>query len=106
MKIPGQHEELRPCSKDEEKNATFVPPTGNTGLGNVDIALAFASAQLVELELSRPSPDQLKAALMGGEVEYGTANPKMKKTLPGILPLRAGGKGWGQIAGDLGYKLQ
>lgn len=107
MKVPGQHEEQRPCMKDEAMTATFTPPTGNMGLGNVDIALGFAQAQLVELGLGSPAtPGQLVASLMGGEVEYGTTNPKSKKTLQGILALRASGKGWGQIAGDLGFKLQ
>jgi hypothetical protein len=84
----------------------FTPPTGYMGWGNVDIALAFAEAQLTELDLQKPDPNQLKAALMGGEVEYGTSNPKQKKVLPGVLQLRAGGLGWGQIAAQLGYKLQ
>ena len=84
----------------------FTPPTGNLGFGNVDIALAFTEAQLTELGLQKPDPNQLKAALVGGEVEYGTSNPKQKKTLPGILQLRASGMGWGQIAAQLGYKLQ
>lgn len=84
----------------------FAPPTGNLGIGNVDIALAFAEAQLTELGLQKPDPNQLKAALVGGEVEYGTSSPKQRKALPGILQLRAGGLGWGQIAAQLGYKLQ
>lgn len=84
----------------------FVPPTGNMGWGNVDIALAFTEAQLTELELGKPTPRQLQAALMGGEVEYGSTTPKMKKTLPGILQLRASNMGWAQIAALLGYKLQ
>jgi len=111
----GQHTETRvthhdpvDCSVDEVQTITesFTPPTGKMGLGNVDIALAFTAAQLLEVELGQPTPGQLKAALVGGVVEYGSANPKLTKDLPGILALRASGKGWGQIAGQLGYKLQ
>ena len=101
-KIPVE----RPCKVPGEERETFTPLTGNMGLGNVDIALAFTEAQLVELGLSTPTPKELVAALMSGEVSYGTTNPKLKKNLPGILKLRAAGKGWGQIAADLGYKLQ
>ena len=114
--VVGQRTETRTvhhdpvdCSHNEVQpvTVTFTPLTGNMGLGNVDIALGFAQAQLVELGLGNPAtPGQLLASLMGGEVEYGTSNPKSKKTLPGILALRASGKGWGQIAGDLGFKLQ
>jgi hypothetical protein len=94
------------CSVEVNQNVTFTPPTGNMGLGNVDIALAFTAAQLLELQIEKALPKQLEAALMGGQVEYGTSNPQLKKSLPGILKLRAGGKGWGQIADDLGYKLK
>jgi hypothetical protein len=84
----------------------FKPPTGNMGWGNVDVALAFMQAQFTELYIQNPTANEIKAALMGGEVEYGTSTPRKKKTLPGILQLRAGGMGWGQIATQLGYQLQ
>jgi hypothetical protein len=80
----------------------FTPPTGNMGLGNVDIALAFAQAQLTEAGVKNPTPADVQAALMGGTVT-GQNN---SMNLPGILKLRAGGMGWGQIANQLGYKLQ
>ena len=75
---------------------------GNLGLGNVDIALAFAQAQLVEAGVMSPTPNDVQAALMGGSVT-GQNN---SMNLPGILTLRASGMGWGQIANQLGYKLQ
>ncbi len=82
----------------------FTPPTGNMGFGNVDVALAFSEAQLTESGIATPDPNQLHAALMGGEIIDG--NTKAKRVLPGILKLRASGMGWGQIAAQFGYKLQ
>lgn len=82
---------------------SFTPPTGNMGWGNVDIALAFTEAQLTEVGISSPNPPQLQAALMGGSVQSSAGNNVQR---PGILQLRAGGKSWGQIAGELGYTLQ
>jgi hypothetical protein len=67
--------------------ATFTPPTGKMGYGNVDIALALAEASLKEKGITRPTPVQLEGTVME------------------ILKLRADGKGWGQIAQSHGYKL-
>ena len=67
--------------------ATFTPPTGKMGYGNVDIALALAEASLKERGIARPTPDELKT------------------TVTEILGMRADGKGWGQIAQVHGYKL-
>lgn len=66
---------------------TFTPPTGKMGYGNVDTALALAEASLKEKGITRPTPAQLEAALKD------------------ILQMRADGKGWGQIANSLGFKL-
>jgi hypothetical protein len=66
---------------------TFTPPTGKMGNGNVNIALALADASLKQQGITNPTPDQLKTALSG------------------ILQQRADGKGWGQIANAMGFKL-
>jgi hypothetical protein len=81
------------------------PPTGNMGWANVQLALAFTAAQLTELEITQATPGELKAVLLGGMVEYGTSNPKMKRELPGILTLRSQGMGWPLIASQLEYQL-
>jgi hypothetical protein len=88
------------------ERVAFTPPTGNMGLGNVDIALAFATAQLTEAGVTSPAPADVKAALMGGQVTGQVTGKNSAVTLPGVLTLRAGGMGWGQIANQLGYKLQ
>jgi hypothetical protein len=76
--------------KDFKIGATsFDPPTGKMGYGNVDIALALAQKGLP----ANPSPEQLKAALIGTSAK------------PGVLAMRAEGQGWGQIAQSMGFKL-
>lgn len=70
-------------------STSFDPPTGKMGYGNVDIALALAQKSLPE----NPTPEQLKAALIGTSAK------------PGILAQRADGQGWGQIAQSMGFKL-
>ena len=66
---------------------TFMPPTGKMGYGNVDNALALAAASLEKKGITRPTPAQLEASVLG------------------VLKLRADGKGWGQIARVQGVKL-
>jgi hypothetical protein len=65
---------------------TFTPPTGKMGYGHVDNALALAEASLKEKAITKPTPAQLE------------------KKLIDILKMRAGGKGWGQIAYSLGFQ--
>ena len=66
---------------------TFTPPTGKMGYGNVDNALALATASLEKKGITQPTPAQLEASLME------------------VLKLRAAGQGWGQIAQAQGVKL-
>ena len=57
------------------------------GNGNVNIALALTEAKLKEQGITNPTSEQLKS------------------TLSEILQQRASGKGWGQIANGMGFKL-
>ena len=70
---------------------TFTPPTGKMGLWNVDIALTLMESVVTHSTVKKASPTQLFAILM---------------TDPGILQMRAGGMGWGQIAKELGFELK
>jgi hypothetical protein len=72
---------------DGKTTTSFTPPTGKLGEGNVNIALALAQESLKEKGITNPTPDQLKSALSG------------------ILQQRADGKGWGEIANSMGFKL-
>jgi len=91
---------VRLTSKND--SATFNPATGKMGFGNVDIALSLAQATLADHGIRKPTPDDIKAALNGGTI---TTKSGERITLPGVLKLRASGKGWGEIAHRLGLKL-
>lgn len=83
-------------------SATFTPKTDKMGFGNVNIALTLAKATLAEQGITRPTPQQIEAALNGGTVT-NRAGKEVKLT--GILTQRASGMGWGKIAQANGFKL-
>ena len=84
---------LRDGTQFKISGTTFTPPTGKMGNGNIDIALALADAKLREQGITNPTPDQLRAALIG-DAQH-----------PGVLTLRAEGRGWGQVAHSMGIKV-
>ena len=79
--------EVTLTNADGTSTATFTPPTGTMGNGNVKIALAIAEADLKKQGITDPTPEQLKA--------------EMTK----LLQDRADHNGWGKIAQDRGFKL-
>lgn len=79
----------------------FTVPTGPMGYSNVYLNLAFARQQLAKLGIAEPSPNEIKAALVGGSV----TTSKGATVLPGMLTLRSQGQGWWQIAKAQGVKL-
>jgi hypothetical protein len=81
---------------------TIDPPTRKMGYGNVNIALALAEANLKEQGIAQPTAEQLKAALNGGTI---TSSSGKTVQMSGVLQMRASGKGWGEIAHVLGFKL-
>lgn len=83
----------------------FTPPTRPLGNGDVRIALALAQEQLIRLGATLPTPDQLKAALVGGTVTRGAGSNATNSQLRGVLAMRAQGTGWAQIASAMGTKL-
>jgi len=82
--------------------ATFTPKTDKMGVGNVNIALTLAKATLAEQGITRPTPQQIEAALNGGTITNRAGKQVMLK---GILTQRASGLGWGKIAQANGFKL-
>lgn len=81
---------------------TITPPTGKMGWGEVFISLALAKAELANMGITNPTPDQLQAALAGGDI---TGADGTTTTVKGVLEMRADGMGWGQIAQAEGTKL-
>jgi hypothetical protein len=73
------------------------PPTGTMGYGNVRITLRLAQAELNKLGITQPTPSELSAVLLGGDIN-GTP-------IDGILTQRADGMGWGQIAQQYGMSV-
>ncbi len=81
--------------------ATFTPPTKPMGFGNINIALSLAQSELASQGITQPTPSQIQTALLGGPLTTASGST----TLPGILTLRNGGEGWGEIAHALGIKV-
>jgi len=81
--------EVRTIRKEELTE--IDPPTGNMGLGNVDIALALTQAIFTAKDVATPSHPDLKTALVGSN---------------GVLTLRAGKMGWGDVAKTLGFEIK
>ena len=89
-------------TSSSQGSATFTPKTDKMGFGNVNIALTLAKATLAEQGITRPTPQQIEAALNGGTIT-NRAGKEVKLT--GILTQRASGMGWGKIAQANGFKL-
>jgi len=82
---------------------TFDTPTGKMGYGNVNKSLLLARQQLADVGITQPTNAQIQASLVGGEVTVpGQTTPTQ---LQGVLTMRAGGMGWGQISKTLGHNL-
>jgi hypothetical protein len=78
---------------------TYDPPTGKMGWGNVKISLELAQRSLTRAGITRPTAEQLQAALSGGKVMVKNADgTTATTTLRGVLRMRADGMGWGEIA--------
>ena len=84
---------------------SFTSPIGGTGLGGVDSALALAEGDATKNhKLALPlTPEQLKAALLGGTVRTAPG-ASSTVTFTGILVLRGKG-GWGEVAKALNLDL-
>jgi len=81
---------LRDGSDFTLNGVKFDTPTKKMGNGEINIALSIAEKKL---GMSTPTAQQLQAALIGDARQ------------PGVLAMRAEGKGWGQVAQANGFKL-
>src|SRR5258705_7294639 len=82
---------------------TFTPPAPPMNSGDVRICLALAQEQLIRLGITRPTAEQIQAALVGGTITSGHGSTPTR--LQGVLQMRAQGAGWGRIANAMGTKL-
>jgi hypothetical protein len=73
------------------------PPTGPMDWSDVRMTLMLARDALTGFGVLRPSPEQLHAALLGGEVAVPGARTVAFR---GVLCMRAEGLGWGRIASE------
>jgi hypothetical protein len=81
---------------------TIQPLTGKMGYGNVKIALSMAEASLAKAGITDPTAAQIAVALNGGTLTLADGN---MVDLQGVMAARAAGKGWGQMANGMGFKL-
>lgn len=72
-------------------------PTRPMGYGNITRTLTLTRRELASAGITQPTPQELKAALTGGEVT--TASGEVR--LQGVLTLRRQHMGWGRIAHTL-----
>jgi hypothetical protein len=84
---------------------SFTPPTRPMGNGSVYISLALAEQRLASLGIKQPTPEQIKAALVGGTVTAGSGATARTVDLPGVLKQRGESMGWGNIAKAQGLSL-
>ena len=82
------------------KPVTFMPATAAMGYANVTRALNLAAKQLAAVGIKTPTPQELQAALNGGNVKTAHGST----SLQGVLKLRSEGLGWGQIARSVGVE--
>ena len=109
---------LKPCPPTTQSTSTGTPkivivmntitfnsPLPGQGYGNIDVALALAEADATKNHhLTLPlTPEQLKAALLGGTVKTAPGATSTV-TFQGVLALRAKG-GWGEVAKTLNLEL-
>src|ERR1051325_4569091 len=63
--VAGLRDDTTVKLSSRTSSTTFTPPTGKMGFGSVDNALALAEASLKQQGITNPTPEQLKAALVG-----------------------------------------
>lgn len=88
-------------SGESGDTTTFTGATKPMGYGNINIALALAEKQLAAQGVTEPTPEQIRIALNGGSITTSGGTVEYA----GILLLRSEGRGWGEIANSLGFKL-
>jgi hypothetical protein len=82
---------------EPETPFSIETPSAPMEWNDVRMALMLARDALVNIGISRPSPEQLRAVLMGGEISTPSGR---RVLLRGVLTMRAEGFNWGRIASE------
>jgi hyperosmotically inducible protein len=77
---------------------SFVAAIGELRYGHIFIALAMAEQILAKAGFAKPAPEQIKAVLTGGAIDYEENGQMYASYLPGVLQLRSRGLAWRAIA--------
>jgi hypothetical protein len=85
-----------------EGAASKEPATGPLGYGEVRLALKLAQGALAQQGVAYPNPDQLQAALHGGVLR----TPQGEQVMDGVLPQKARGTGWANMAERYGLTTE
>ncbi|NBX20495.1 MAG: hypothetical protein EBR58_03525 [Betaproteobacteria bacterium] len=85
-----------------EGAASKEPATGPLGYGEVRLALKLAQGALAQQGVAYPNPDQLQAALHGGVLR----TPQGEQVMDGVLPQKARGTGWANMAERYGLTME
>lgn len=95
----GARVELRYPAVAEIRGASIAldPPTGPMDWHDVRMSLMLARDALTAFGVLRPSGEQLRASLLGGEVAVPGARVVAFR---GVLRMRSEGHGWGRIASE------
>lgn len=96
----GARAELRyppPTPEGPMSAVSMEPPTGPMDWHDVRMSLMLARDALTAFGVLRPSGEQLRASLLGGEVAVPGARVVAFR---GVLRMRAEGHGWGRIASE------
>ena len=86
-----------PNPDDLPKVLGFEIPTAPMAWNDIRMALMLTRDALIGVGISRPSGEQLHAALLGGEVVAPSGRVVGFK---GVLQMRADGHNWGRIASE------
>lgn len=85
------------------ETVAIASPVGPMGEVNVERTLRVARGQLEGLGIQRPTAEQLRAVLVGGEIRTAAGQPIR---LDGVLTQRGQNLGWGEIARRAGVSME
>jgi hypothetical protein len=92
-----------PAAAGSGGKVVIESPIGPMGEVNVERTLRVARGELAGHGIQRPTAEQLRAALTGGEIQTAAGQ---RARLDGVLTLRQQNLGWGEIARRAGVSME